>query len=130
VIVNAPGASDQGYVTSLSVNGPFNYSTGPVLPQFDPSLNALLQGAHVTTFQNNINAAGVNPLLNNSFLGSVGYNQGFSTGTVVNGTFNETRNTANSLTANYNPFTTGSLSLTIICGLFHCSVTLVDRDDG
>ena len=100
--------------TSLSVTGAFPYSVGSFIPQFDPSLNALIQGGHTTTPETNSNSFGVNPLIANNFLGTFGYSQGFSTGTEVNASFNETRNSNNAINANYNPFTTGFLSVSVV----------------
>ncbi len=99
--------------TNLSVNPVFGYSTGPVLPQFDPSLFGVIQGGHTTNLETSLNTAGVNPLIVNTVLGTVGYNQGFSTGTNVNVSFNETRNDTNALRNDYNPYTTGYLALTV-----------------
>jgi outer membrane protein len=104
----------QETTTSLLVNGPFPYSTGTPIPQFDPSLGALLQGMHTTTLETNFNTAGVNPLVTNAFLGTFGYSQGFSTGTAVNVAFNETRTNTNALTSTYNPFTTGYASVSVV----------------
>jgi outer membrane protein len=104
----------QETTTSVSVNPPFPYATGTPIPQFDPSINGLFQGAHVTTLQTNFNTAGVNPLIATTVVGGVGYTQAFSTGTSINAAFNETRTDANSRTSNYNPYTTGFLSLSIV----------------
>jgi outer membrane protein TolC len=100
--------------TSLLVNGAFPYATGTPIPQFDPSLSALLQGAHTTTLESNINTAGVNPLVSNTFLGQFGYSQGFALGTSVNASFNENRTSANATNTNYNPFTTGYASVSLV----------------
>jgi outer membrane protein len=104
----------QETTTSLAVTGAFPYANGTPIPQFDPSLNALIQGSHTTTLENNINSFGVNPLLSNSFLGTFGYSQGFSPGTQVSASFNETRNSFNALNTNYDPYTTGYLSLSVV----------------
>jgi outer membrane protein len=104
----------QETVTSLEIFGTLPYSIGTPIPQFDPSLNALLQGGHTTTLETNINSYGVNPLVTNNFLGTFGYSQAFSTGTSVNVSFNETRTDANALNSNYNPFTTGYASVSVV----------------
>ncbi len=104
----------QETTTSLLVNGPFAYSAGPPLPQFDPSLNGLLQASRTNTFETNFNTAGVNPLVANNFLGTFGYSQGFSPGTAVSASFNETRTSFNSVTSNYDPYTTGNLSVSVV----------------
>ena len=100
--------------TSLTVNGVFPYSTGTPIPQFDPFLNATFQGGHTTTLESSFNTAGVNPLIANTLLGTVGYTQGFSTGTAISGSFNETRTNANAITSNYNPFTTGYATVSVV----------------
>jgi outer membrane protein TolC len=101
-------------VTSLGVTGSFPFATGTPIPQFDPSLSALLQGTHTSTLETNFNSYGVNPLVSNSFLGTFGYTQGFSTGTSLNVAFNETRTNANAVASNYDPFTTGYASISIV----------------
>jgi outer membrane protein len=104
----------QETTTSLSVNGPFAFATGTPIPQFDPSLNGVLQASRLNTFENNFNTAGVNPLISNNLLGTVGYTQAFSPGTVVSASFNETRNVSNSITSNYNPYTTGFGNIAVV----------------
>jgi outer membrane protein TolC len=103
----------QETVTNLSVTGAFPYATGPVIPQYDPSINWLLQGSHTTTFETNLNSYGVNPLASSVFLGTAGYTQGFATGTTINASFDETRTTTNAANSNYNPFTTGYASISL-----------------
>jgi len=117
----------QETATSLSVLGAFPYATGTAIPQFDPSLNGLIQGSHTTTLETNINTAGVNPLIVNNFLGTFGYNQAFSTGTAVNVSFNETRNNINALNTNYNPYTTGYGSISVVQPLLQGFGTDVNR---
>jgi outer membrane protein TolC len=104
----------QETVTSLAVTGQFPYATGTALPQYDPVLSGILQGSHTTTFESNFNSYGVNPLVSNVFLGTFGYTQGFATGTSINASFDETRTNANAADSNYNPFTTGYISLSLV----------------
>jgi outer membrane protein len=104
----------QETVTSLAVTGAFPYANGTPIPQFDPSLSAQIQGSHTTTLESTFNAFGINPLVSNAFLGTFGYSQGFSTGANVNASFNETRNTSNAISGNYDPFTTGFLNVSVV----------------
>jgi outer membrane protein len=104
----------QETTTSLSVNGAFPFATGTPIPPFDPTLTGLFQASRVNTYESNVNAAGVNPLVANNFLGTFGYSQGFALGTSVNASFNETRTTSNAVTANLNPVTTGYASVSVV----------------
>ena len=88
---------------------------GPATPAVrSVSQRSAIHGVETNTFENNFNTAGVDPLIANNFLGTFGYSQGFSSGAAVNASFNETRTSFNSVTSNYDPFTTGNLSVSVV----------------
>jgi outer membrane protein TolC len=117
----------QETTTSLSDLGAFPYATGTPIPQFDPTLSGLFQWMRTTTLQTNFNTAGINPLVSNNLAGTVNYSQALANGTAFTGSFNETRTDANSRTANYNPFTTGYASVSVVQPLLQGFGTDVNR---
>src|SRR5271170_7867951 len=98
----------------LSVAGPIPLATGPVIPQYDPSLSGQINWAHQSTPEYNPLITGSsNWLVSNNINGSVGWTQGFSPGTQVGMTFDDTRLTSNSDRYTYNPILSSSLGFTI-----------------
>ncbi len=98
----------------LSVTGALPQSTGSAIPQYDPSLSGLVNWAHQTTPEFNPLITGAsNWLVSNNFNGNVGYTQGFSPGTQLGVTFNNTQLTSNAARYTYNPILNSSLGLTI-----------------
>ena len=93
---------------SLSTTGPFSFSTGPVIPFFDPIATAQIQAEHVSTPSPSYlqsAASGVS--------GSAGYLQGFSTGATVNGFYTASHFAENTLGIVVKPYDTSSLGVTI-----------------
>ena len=68
---------------------------------------------HQTTPETNLLAAGAPALATNTTMVNAGYQQGFGPGTELNFTFNNSRQTLNSLQSNFNPYTASSLGFTI-----------------
>ena len=69
---------------------------GPPVDSFDPSLTGTLGVQHTNTPQSNTVFTGVPSLLQNTGTVNFGYQQGFSTGTLLNVTFDNSRVTSNS----------------------------------
>ena len=69
---------------------------GPPLDSFDPLLTSTLGYQHTNTPQSNTVISGVPSLLQSTGEENFGYQQGFSTGTLLNVTFNNSRVTSNS----------------------------------
>ncbi len=69
---------------------------GPPVDSFDPVLTSTLGYQHTNTPQSNTVITGVPSLLQNTGEENFGYQQGFSTGTLLNVTFNNSRVTSNS----------------------------------
>ena len=98
---------------NLSVQGSLPLSTGPAIPFFDPSLSAQVNWTHQTTPETNLLVAGVPALATSTTMINTGYQQGFGPGTELNLTFNNSRQTLNSLQSNFNPYTASNLGFTI-----------------
>jgi outer membrane protein len=98
----------------LSVTGALPLSTGSAIPQFDPSISGLLNWGHQTTTEFNPLITGYsNWLVENNFNGSLGYTQGFSPGTQLGVTFDNTRIDSNGQRYTYNPILDSTLGFTI-----------------
>ncbi|HVH87593.1 MAG TPA: TolC family protein [Terriglobales bacterium] len=69
---------------------------GPPVDSFDPSLTGTMGYQHSNLPQSNTVISGVPSLLQNTGEENFGYQQGFSTGTLLNVTFNNSRVTTNS----------------------------------
>jgi len=106
-------ATITGTQSDLSILSPTPLSSGPTVPQFDPSISAnasLIQSVYP---QSDAFATGSNLYSSHSLSGGGGYTQGFATGTVFNATFTSTRLNETSTRLNLNPFTTGALGVTL-----------------
>ena len=90
----ASGAS--GLVLSTNGGGPLPYS-------FDPLITTNLEYELARTQQTSTLITGTNFLQQDTGTGNVAYQQGFSTGTLFNFTFNNSRITTNSERSSYSP---------------------------
>ena len=98
----------------LSTTGAIPLSSGPAIPQYDPTISGLLNCSHQSTPEFNPLVAGTsNWLVTNNFNGNAAWTQGFSLGTQLSMTFDNTRLTSNSSRYSYNPILNSSLGFTI-----------------
>jgi outer membrane protein TolC len=98
----------------LSVTGALPQSSGPAIPQYDPAISGLLNFAHQSTPEFNPLLTGTsNWLVTNNVTGNVGFTQGFSPGTQLSMTFDNTRLLTNAARYTYNPILNSSLGFTI-----------------
>jgi outer membrane protein len=98
----------------LSVTGALPLSTGTAIPQYDPTISGLLNWAHLSTAEYNPLITGTsNWLVSNNFNGNLGFTQGFSPGTQLSMTFDNTRLTSDAARYTYNPILNSSLGFTI-----------------
>lgn len=99
----------------LSVVGLIPLSGGPAIPQYDPSIQAAINGAHLSTPQfSTILTNGSNWLFTNNINGNLSYVQGFSPGTQLGVTFDNTRvTTSNASTYNFSPLLNSTLGVTL-----------------
>ena len=113
----SPNSADlapiQGQLVTLSVLGNTPLSLGSRIPQFDPSITGSLNYQKQSIPEASVFLAGTNPLRSDTVGGNVGYTQGFSPGTTVSGNFNTSRLNSNNARTDYNPYTSGSLGLTV-----------------
>jgi outer membrane protein TolC len=84
------GAGAGGIVSS-------SLGVGPPIDSFDPILTSQINTQHATTPQSNTIFSGVPSLTQNTGTYNFGYQQGFSTGTLFNVAFNNSRVTTNSI---------------------------------
>src|SRR6266404_9796962 len=97
----------------LSVTGQTPLSTGPPIPQYDPTFTGLLNWQHLSTPEFSNVLTGNNFLVENDLTANAGLNVGFSAGTQLSVTFNNTRYSTNATRYTYNPFIASSLGFTI-----------------
>ena len=98
---------------NLSLLGQNTLSTGTVLPQYDPSLNAMLDYSHASAQQLDPASYGTNNVVGDIMNASAGLQQGFSSGATAALTFDNSRNTTNSIQSNYSPYVASSMSLSV-----------------
>jgi outer membrane protein TolC len=98
---------------NLAVIGVIPLSIGPPVPQYDPVISGLLNWTHETTPQFSTVLAGSNFLVTNTTNGNINLVQGFSPGTQIGLSFDNSRFTSNSNRYTFNPTLTSSLGLTI-----------------
>jgi outer membrane protein len=106
-------ATITGTQSNLSILGSTPLSSGPPVPQFDPSISADASLAQLVYPRSDPFTTGSNLYSSHSLSGGGGYTQGFATGTVFNTTFTSTRLSETSTRVNLNPFTTGGLGVTL-----------------
>jgi outer membrane protein TolC len=99
--------------TNLSIQGVIPQSTGTAVPIFDPSVVGQLNWMHQSTPQLDLQSYGVPSLAANEFNANAGLVQSFGSGAQVNLAFDNTHQSLNALTTNYNPYTGSSLGLTV-----------------
>src|SRR5258706_6836249 len=79
----------------LSVTGQTPLSTGPPIPQYDPTFTGLLNWQHLSTPEFSNVLTGNNFLVENDLSANAVLNVGFSAGTQLSVTFNNTRYSTN-----------------------------------
>ena len=98
----------------FSVTGATPLSSGSAIPQYDAYLSGMVNWAHQSTPEYNPLITGAsNWLVSNNFNGNLGYTQGFSPGTQLGVTFDNTQLTSNAARYTYNPIVNSSLGFTI-----------------
>ena len=90
------GAGASGLVLSTNGGGPQPYS-------FDPVLTGTLEYERATTPQTSTLITGTSSLNQDTFTGNAAYQQGFSTGTLFNLSFNNSHVTTNSIRSTFDP---------------------------
>jgi outer membrane protein TolC len=99
--------------TNLSILGASASSAGPRLPLFDPVLGGSVNAAHVSAAQSSFGSNGVNPLVYSNLGGNFGLQKGFATGAALNLGYTSLRQDGNWQRNDYNPYTNGTLGLSV-----------------
>ena len=99
--------------TNLSILGTLPLSNGPAIPQFDPAITAQVNWTHQNDPQSSPGNTGVSVLNSNTTLANVGYSQGFGPGTQLTAGFDNMRQTLNSTSSAYSPFTASTFGITV-----------------
>lgn len=99
--------------TNLSVLGTLPLSDGPAIPQFDPAITAQANWTHQSAPQSSPGNTGVNVLNSNTTVANVNYSQGFGPGTQLTAGFDNMRQTLNSTSSAFTPFTASSFGVTV-----------------
>jgi outer membrane protein len=97
---------------NLSMQGTILQSNGTPVPVFDPAIVGQVNWTHQTTPQPSFSTYGTSSLVTNSTTANAGVQQGFASGAQVGLNFNNNRQSLNSLTTGYTPYTGSSLGLT------------------
>ena len=97
----------------LSIQPTQALSSGSRVPSFDPAIAGTLNWGHASVPQTSSFVSGTNALLSNNFAGNLGLQQSFVTGTSYNLGFLNNRTLSNAARAEYNPYTTSALGLTV-----------------
>jgi outer membrane protein len=107
-----------GATTNLSVNGSTStiavpFAAGPPIPTYDPALTGQLNWEHQTTPQNNIAATGAGSLVTRNLMGNLGLTAGFSPGTQIGLSWDDSSQHANAPNYLFNPSSQSNLGLTV-----------------
>lgn len=97
----------------IGITGAAPLSAGPPIPQFDPTLTGEFLWQRQTQPENSSIASGGPTLSSHGFTGDLGYQQGFSPGTMLGATFNAQNQTTNASNSRLNPSTSSTLGLTL-----------------
>jgi outer membrane protein len=103
-----------GAQIDLSLFGSLPLSTGPEVPNFDPSLSGTLTWNHQSDPQNSTFLGPLRSLNTKTAAGDIGIAQGFATGATVSLNFQNLHQSSNTPLLSYSPYSTSSLGLTFI----------------
>ena len=107
----------QSAATSASAasnnQGALVQQTGSAIPNFDPSISGILQWQHATQPQASQLVTGTTALVQGINTQQLQLSQGFATGTTYSLGYAEQRLNSNNFNNTYNPFRTGSFTLTV-----------------
>jgi outer membrane protein TolC len=106
---NATSQASAG--TASAVGGSVIQSSGPSIPNLDPTLTGGASWAHITAPQSSAFTTGTNFLITRQDMNNLGVQKGFLTGTTVSLGLSNSTVTNNSMRADFNPATSGALSL-------------------
>jgi outer membrane protein len=114
VSIAASGGANTGNAgAGVSSGGGIITQLGPAIPLLDPQLNFFTQFAHTTSPQSNTQLTGTTALVQNTRTYQAQYQKVWDFGLNAALTYSSQRTTVNSAFFNLDPFTSGSLDLTI-----------------
>ncbi len=106
-------ASITEQTTDLSVLGSTPLSPGSRLPSYDPAIVGVLNWQRQSTPQANTVSSGTTALDSSNLIGNLSLQKSFESGGTVNLGYNNARQNSNTLRADYNPYLTSTLGLTV-----------------
>ena len=106
-------ASSSASAAASNSQGALVQQTGSTIPNYDPTLSGILQWQHSTQPQASQLVTGTTALVQGINTQQLTVSQGFATGTTYSLGYSEQRLSSNNYNNTYNPFRTGSFSLTI-----------------
>ena len=107
-----PRARSPSRKSTFRGEGTVPQSNGVAVPFFDRFVTGQLNWTHQTAPQLNPLVIGSNALVTSTTLANAGIQQGFASGAQAGFTFNNSRQTINSIGSQYNPYTGSSLAFT------------------
>ncbi len=99
--------------SNLSILGTVPQSVGSAIPNFDRALTGQLNWTHQSAPQTNSLSYGVPSLVTATTLANAGIQQGFASGALASFNFNNSRQSANWFSSQYNPYNGSSLGFTV-----------------
>jgi outer membrane protein len=96
--------------TNLSITGGTPYSNGTSVPNYEPILSGRFLAQHQSALQNNVFVAGLPNLVTDTLTFGPGFRQSYSTGTTLAMSWDNMRQTTNSVRASYTPYYTSALN--------------------
>jgi outer membrane protein TolC len=100
-----------GVQVDLSILGSVPLPTGPSIPNLDPQIVGNVLLGHQSDIQNTIFLPGVRSLNSSTTIANVGYQQGFTSGGILNLFFNNSRLNQNNPLLLYNPTVTSNVGI-------------------
>ena len=106
-------ASSSASNAASNNQGALVQQTGSTIPNFDPTISGILQWQHATQPQAQQTVTGVGTLIQGVNTQQLQLSQGFATGTTYSLAYSEQRLNSNNSRNSFNPFRTGTFSLTV-----------------
>ncbi len=119
VSVNASGAPSSQAGTGVSAGGGIVTQLGPAIPGTDPVISAYANFQHATAPQSNTILTGTTALVQNTRAFQLQYSQTWFSGFNAQATYSSNHTSLNSQLFSLNPYTSGSLDLTVTQSLLN-----------
>ena len=107
------GVVGNGTETDLSILGSIPLSTGPAVPDFDPTLSGTFSWNHTSDPQNNTFLSGLRSINADSTTADISLQKGFATGATATVGWDNLRQNSNSPLLNYNPAISSDLYISV-----------------